>query len=207
MAVDDAALAEHVAPEKQAHPCPLHMVGLAQPTDERPATVSPRHWATLLDAGWAGRLRAPDGQTRFKIRYYGELLDGLIVDGEAPALVYAVAESGEPILLFDAGTHGYNALLCDLHDPQELSARQADRWYVDSDGADTFDIVVWAGFNIDWDEEREEHVDPDDPDMVPTVDGRRMPFEAVKQAGFDTFYVVVTNVHGRATDVIQEELA
>jgi hypothetical protein len=192
---------------ERLHPCPPHLAGLAQPTAERPATVSPQHWAKLLQAGWAGQLRAANGQTRFQIRFHGDLLDGLIVEDEAPALVYAVDGSGERILLFDGGMHGHNAMFCDEHDPQALAARRAERLYVDSDGEDTFEILIWVGHNIDWDEERDEHVDPDDPDMVALIDGRRMPFEVVRQAGFDAILIVATNLSGHATDVVQEELA
>ena len=56
---------------------------------------------------------AADGADRFRIRYYGELYDGLITDTEdAPARIVAIEpESGREILLFDGGRHGYNAML------------------------------------------------------------------------------------------------
>ena len=68
---------------------------------------------------------AADGADRFRIRYYGELYDGLITDTEdAPARIVAVEpESGREILLFDGGRHGYNAMLCDEHDEETLENR------------------------------------------------------------------------------------
>lgn len=161
-------------------PCPAHLVEWAEPTDERLATVSPQHWASLLAVGWAGRLRTPSGQTRFQIHYSGDLFEEAIVeDDNAPALIYAVAaDSGESIVLFDGAAHGYNVVFCDEHDADKLAARRANQRYVDADGESTFEIQVWAGYNIE---------------LEPPV--------------FDAFLAVATNGSGRATEVVNEELA
>ncbi|MER6355929.1 hypothetical protein ABT186_29960 [Streptomyces sp. NPDC001634] len=131
-------------PRPATYPGPPHLAGLTEPA-ERPAHVSERRWADLLGAGWAGRLCGPAGQTRFRLRYHGDVSEGLITDDAQglPALVHAVPASGEPVLLFDGSAHGYNALFCDTWDAQALRARRADRTYVDADGEDTFELVVW----------------------------------------------------------------
>ncbi|MFJ9588737.1 hypothetical protein [Streptomyces acidicola] len=197
-------------PGADTRPGPGHLRGLTEPA-LRPAHVSERRWAGLLDVGWTGRLRGPDGSNRFRLRYHGELYDGLITDEAqgVPALVYAVPTAGEPILLFDGAAHGCNALFCDTWDAGALSARRAEQIYIDADGEDTFELVVWVGYNIDWDEEDERATveDPDDPGLARLVDGRRLPFPVVAADGFDAISVMATNNRGHAFDVVSEELA
>lgn len=189
-----------------AHLGPPHLVGLTEPAD-RPGNVSESHWEGLLEVGWAARLRSEEGQTRFQVRYYGQLFEGLVVDDELPALVYAVTASGRRILLFDGAVHGYDAMFCDSWDEEALRTRRADQVYVDADGEDTFEVVVWAGYNIDWEDERDSLADPDDPGLVTLADGRRIPFGTARRAAFDALSVTVTNTRRRATDVVSEELA
>ncbi|MER6677521.1 hypothetical protein [Streptomyces sp. NPDC000983] len=164
-------------------------------------------WAGLLEVGCAARLRSKDGRTRFQLRYYGELLDGLIVGDDLPAQVYAVTESGQRILLFDGAVHGYEAMFCESWQADRLRTRRAEQVYVDADGEDTFELVVWVGYNIDWDDERQSFADADDPDLVTLIDGRRIPFEVARHAAFDAVSIFATNMRGRATDVVSEELA
>ncbi|WP_416966705.1 hypothetical protein [Streptomyces sp. 4F14] len=185
---------------------PPHLLGLTVPAD-RPGNVSENFWAGLLEAGWAGRLRAEDGRTRFRLHYYGQRWEGLVCGDELPALVYAVTEPGQRILLFDGAVHGYDAMFCESWDADGLRTRRADQVYVDADGEDSFELVVWAGYGIDWDEERDSFADPDDPGLVVLADGRRVPFEAARHAAFDALSVTATNRRGRATDVVSEELA
>ncbi|MER6525908.1 hypothetical protein [Streptomyces sp. NPDC001508] len=185
---------------------PPHLVGLTEPAD-RPCHVSERVWAGLLEVGWAARLRSDDGRTRFQLRYYGERLEDLIVGDKAPALVYAVTESGQRILLFDGAAHGHDAMFCDSWDADTLRTRRADQVYVDADGEDTFELVVWVGYNIDWEDERESVVDADAPDLVTLVDGRRIPFEIARHAAFDALSIWATNARGRTVDIVSEELA
>ncbi|MEU1184919.1 hypothetical protein ABZ464_46360 [Streptomyces sp. NPDC005820] len=187
-------------------PGPPHLVGLTESAD-RPGNVTGNFWAGLLEAGWAARLRSKDGRTRFQLRYYGELFEGLIVGDDLPALLYAVTESGQQILLFDGAAHGYDAMFCESWDEDGLRTRRADQVYVDADGEDTFELVVWAGYNIDWEDERQSFADADDPDFVTLVDGRRIPLEVARHAAFDAVSITATNARGRATDVVSEELA
>ncbi|MEU0407697.1 hypothetical protein ABZ307_07675 [Streptomyces griseorubiginosus] len=193
-------------PGTATRPGPPHLLGLTEPAD-RPGNVTEHFWAGLLEVGWAARLRSEDGRTRFRLRYYGELFDGLIVGGDVPALVYAVTESGQRILLFDGALHGYDAMFCESWDDDRLRTRRADQVYVDADGEDTFELVVWVGYNIDLEDERQSLADADDPDLVRLADGRRIPFEAARHAAFDAVSVTATNARGRATDALSEELA
>lgn len=189
-----------------ARPGPPHLAGLTEPAD-RPCHVSEHVWAGLLEAGWAARLRSADGHTRFRLHYYGERFEDLIVGDTLPALVYAVTEPGRRILLFDGAAHGHDAMFCDQWDKDALRTRRADHVYVDADGENTFELVLWVGYNIDWEEERESFVDADAPDLVTLVDGRRIPFEAARHAAFDALSLFATNARGRAVDILSEELA
>ncbi|MBT3150794.1 hypothetical protein HTV45_07815 [Streptomyces sp. CHD11] len=189
-----------------ARPGPPHLAGLTEPAG-RPGNVSEPYWAGLLEAGWAARLRAEDGRTRFRLHYYGQRCEGLITGDELPALVYAVTASGRRILLFDGAAHGYDAMFCDTWDEDRLRTRRADQVYVDADGEDTFEVVIWAGYGIDWEDERDSFVDADDPGRVTLADGRRIPFDTARRAAFDALSITATNARRRATDVVSEELA
>ncbi|MBP1158212.1 MULTISPECIES: hypothetical protein [Rhodococcus] len=191
---------------RTTRPGPPHLVGLTEPAD-RPCNVSENFWAELLEVGWAARLRSQGGQTRFQLRYYGERSEGLIVGDDLPALVYAVTESGQQILLFDGAAHGHDAMFCDSWDEARLRTRCANQVYVDAEGENTFELVVWVGYNIDWGDERHSITDADDPDLVTLVDGRRIPFEVARHAAFDAVLISATNVRGQATDAVSEELA
>ncbi|WP_447003471.1 hypothetical protein ACRAKI_27930 [Saccharothrix isguenensis] len=193
------------------HLGPPHLEGLTAPA-VRPPNVTDREWAGLLAVGWAGALRTPDGRTSFRLRYHGELVEGRVTGGDVtgedvPALVHAVADDGRSFLLFDGGAHGYDALFCDTWDEEALAARTADRDYVDEDGEDTFELVVWVGYNVDLEEERDSFAAEDDPDRVILTTGTTMPFATARRTAFDALSITAVNARGRAFDVVQEELA
>ncbi|MGW7572043.1 hypothetical protein ACWGJV_38005 [Streptomyces tendae] len=83
----------------------------------------------------------------------------------------------------------------------------ANQVYVDADGEDTFELVIWVGYNIDWEDERQSFADADNPDLVTLIDGRRIPFEMARHAAFDAISIIATTARGRATDVVSEDLA
>lgn len=182
---------------------PLHLDGLTVAAD--------RERFGLPEAGWAGQLSTPDGMSRFRLRYHGELFEGLVTDddGGRPPMVYAVPDAGDPILLFDGATHGYNAMFCDEWDADVRSGRVAEATYADPDGESTFEVAVWVAYNVDWTDldERDDVADPDEPGVALLTGGRRLPFDDVERAGFDAVAITVISARGRVTDVLQEELA
>ncbi|NQD41591.1 hypothetical protein [Glutamicibacter halophytocola] len=81
---------------------------------------------------------------------------GLIVGDEVPALVVTRAvDTGEEVVLFDGGRHGYNAMFVDEYDPGDLEARQAETPF-ELGGCTEFAVEVEVFDNIDWDEEEDE---------------------------------------------------
>ena len=137
---------------------------------------------------------AADGADRFRIRYYGELYDGLITDTEdAPAKIVAVEpESGREILLFDGGRHGYNAMLCDEHDEETLANRPLQ------DLDDTlYQIEIYAFYNIDYAAERE----------VELTNGEVIDFERLQQDGMDALAIELINPQGQRREIVNESLA
>lgn len=154
-------------------------------------------------------LASPDGQTEFKVAYHGTLFNDEVIIGtvESPSIVYAITNQDEKVLLFDGSLHGYNAMFSDTWKQSNLDARRVDKTYVDADGADRFQLLIWAGYSIDYDEEWDDYVDEANPDVATLIDGRTMSRDEVRQAGFDWLAITTVNSRGRTIDILNEELA
>lgn len=189
-------------------PTPLHLVGYTRPAS-RPAGFEESKWDYLATAGWIGMLASPDGQTEFKVAYHGTLFNDEVIIGtvESPSIVYAITNQDEKVLLFDGSLHGYNAMFSDTWKQSNLDARRVDKTYVDADGADRFQLLIWAGYSIDYDEEWDDYVDEANPDVATLIDGRTMSRDEVRQAGFDWLAITTVNSRGRTIDILNEELA
>lgn len=166
------------------------------------------HVAVLeTDTGrWFG-LRSSEGADRFEIRYSGELIaeHGLIVGDETPSLVVARAvDTGEEIVIFDEGRHGYNAMFVDEHDPAVLDARQA-RIVFEHEGRTEFAVEVEVIDNIDWDDEEDEFRAADG--ALRLLTGEEISPERLRADGFDALGVTVITSDGRRLDIVDEELA
>ncbi|MBH5329908.1 hypothetical protein H9Q10_09545 [Eikenella sp. S3360] len=145
---------------------------------------------------------ALDGASRFRIRYYGELCDGLITDTEAaPAKITAVEpESGREILLFDGGRHGYNAMLCDEYSEETLANRPLQ------DLDDTlYQIEIRAFYNIDYAAEREDFCDENG--KIELANGNTVSFEQLQQDGMDALVIELISPQGKRREIVNEELA
>ena len=145
---------------------------------------------------------AADGADRFRIRYYGELYDGLITDTEdAPARIVAIEpESGREILLFDGGRHGYNAMLCDEHDEETLKNRPLQ------DLDDTlYQIEICAFYNIDYAAEREDFCDENG--KVELINGEIIDFDRLRQDGMDAITIELIDPQGKRREIVRDELA
>ena len=94
---------------------PLYLEGLTE-------IISPDSDLKLNE--WKRKLRLPNGETGFRIRYYGDLSPGpsglITATSFSRQLVVAISvDSGQEILLFDGCRHGYNALFSDSHSEAE----------------------------------------------------------------------------------------
>lgn len=159
---------------------------------------------------WRRRLKTPSGQTKFKIKFYGQRHEddnNLIVGTDhAPSLIFAVdTETEQEILLFDGCKHGYNALFCDSFTSEQIKNREVTNYYQDKDGNDTFKIVISTYNGIDYDDEFVDEVDENG--LIERIDGTKIEFEKVKRNGFDTLQIWGTIEKGKSIEVVSEELA
>ena len=159
---------------------------------------------------WRRRLKTASGQTKFKIKFYGQLHEeykNLIVGTDfAPSLVFALdATTGQEILLFDGCKHGYNALFCDTFNDEQINNRPAINFYKDQDDKDTFEIVISTYNGVDYIDEFADQVDENG--LIELVDGTKIEFEKVKRNGYDTLQIWATNDSGKTIDFVSEELA
>jgi hypothetical protein len=162
---------------------------------------------------WRRQLKSSSGQTKFKIKFYGQLhedYNNLIVGTDfAPALVFATDNAtGQEILLFDGCKHGFNAMFCDTFSDDQIKNRPANTFYKDENGSDTFEVVVSAYYQINYDDKDEEFLENvDDNGLLELIDGSKIEFEKVKRNGFDVFQIFVSNDNGTTTEIVSEELA
>ena len=159
---------------------------------------------------WRRKLKTPSGQTKFKIKYYGQLhkdYKNLIVGTEfAPPLVFAVETSTEQeILLFDGCKHGYNALFRDRFTSEQINNRPITKYYKDKEGNETFEIIISTYNGINYDDEFADEVDENG--LIELTDGTKIEFEKAKRNGYDTLQVLAINDDGKTIEVISEELA
>jgi hypothetical protein len=159
---------------------------------------------------WRRKLRTTQGQTKFNIKYFGQLHDdykNLIVGtDDTPALVLAIEPTtGQEILIFDGCRHGYNAMFCDNYSDEQKNKRKADKIYKTDNGKDTFELTISTYNGIDFDDEFSGDVGEDG--LIELIDGTKVEFETAKRNGFDTLQIFGTTDNGDIIEIISEELA
>jgi len=164
----------------------------------------------LLSHEWRRRLKTPSGQTKFKIKFYGQLHEkykNLIVGTSfAPSLILAVDNStGQEILLFDGCKHGYNAMFCDTFTEEQIQDRPATSFYKDEDGNEIFEIIISTYNGIDYEDELKDQVDENG--LIELIDGTKIEFNKVKCNGYDTLQIWATNESGHTVNIVSEELS
>ncbi|MEO7308375.1 MAG: hypothetical protein ABIR78_13570 [Ferruginibacter sp.] len=162
---------------------------------------------------WRRKLIAKSGNSKFKIKYYGQLhnkYDTLIVATEfAPALVIAQdILSGQEVLLFDGCKNGYNPMFCDEFIFEEINNRPADNLYVDKDNNDSFEIILSAYYQINFDDESEDFLDQvDENGFIELLDKSKIEFDKAKRNAFDVFKIIAVTENGRQIELVSEELS
>jgi len=160
---------------------------------------------------WRRKLKSSDGQTKFKIKFYGQqhpkYVDLIIGTDFAPSFVVAIAEStGQEILLFDGCKHGYNALFFGDYSNEQLNNRPANNFYRDREGNDTFEIIISTYYGIDYnDNEFTDEVD--NKGFIEVNSGSKIEFEKAKRDGFDVINILVINDTGQTLGIVSEELS
>ena len=183
--------------------------GVLGPTFFDDLTVHIQNPEDLQFGEWRRQLKTPSGQTKFKIKFYGQLHEeyqNLIIGTDfAPSLVLAVDSStGEEILLFDGCKHGYDSMFCFTFTAEQITNRPTDNFFKDQDGNDTFEIVITT-FNDELDEYFQNEVDENG--FIELIDGTKMEFEKAKRNCYHTLQILVTNGNGQTFEVVAEELA
>lgn len=151
-----------------------------------------------------------NGQTKFKIKYYGQLHDNLknlIIETDfSKPLIYAIDISNhQEILLWDGCKYGYDPIFCEDFNAEQINNRKADKLYIDSNGKDTFEITIATYNQFNFDEEMGEEVDKNG--FLELENGQKIMFEEAKRNAFDCLIINVTNENGETTEIVSEELA
>lgn len=155
---------------------------------------------------WRRQLKSRNGNTKFKIKFYGDLLDTLIVSKElVPQKVIAIdIISLEEIILFDGCQHGYNAMFCDTYTIEEINNRETEQIYQSKDDNEIFEVILSAYYQTDY--EVEFSSDVDEAGMITLINGEQQSIEDVKRNGFDVFGIDLID-KGQNIELISEECA
>ena len=161
----------------------------------------------LLSHEWRRKLQLDNHL--FKIRYFGvpheehkTVIAG--TDFAAPMVIAIEMGTGREVLLFDGCKHGYNAMFCYTHTPEQLN-RQPDNYYIDADGNDAFEVTISTYNGIDYDEEFSKQLNAEG--KLELTNGEWVDFDTVKRNGFDGIQIRVTSRTGKTSIIISEELA
>lgn len=158
----------------------------------------------LLPHEWRRRLKTPNGQTKFRIKFYG-VNKGIIVQTDfAPQIVCAIEGStGQELLLFDGCKHGYNALFCDKFTDEQIKNRSATTIYRDADGNDLFEIFISTFNGINYEEDFGDQIDENG--LIEIIDGSKIEFDKSKRNGFETIQIWAISEIGIKTKILSEE--
>ncbi len=162
-----------------------------------------------MDIEWRGQIKSSSNNTKFRIKYYGELMEeyGLITaDDFSEALVVAEdIETNEQIVLFDGCKHGYNAMFCDEYSDEQIKNRPLENVFKDDNGNEIFEVIVQVYHGIDYDDEIEDYYN--DNNEIELLSGEIISKDELKRNGFDFLGIQVINQNGKQISIVEEELA
>lgn len=184
--------------------------GILGPTYLEGLTIHIENPKNLQPFEWRRKLKSLSGETKFKIKYYGKLHNkypSLIVQTDfAPALVLAFEpETGQEIVLFDGYRHGYNAMLVNNDHQNTSENRIADKYYIDTSGNDTFEVIISIYYQMYFEDEFAEDIDENG--MIELIDGKKITLDELKRNAFDVLNIMLVNNEGKEIEIISEELA
>lgn len=176
---------------------PDHLAMITKPVDSLPGFENQTWFKTLP---WKAQLTDANGNTQFQLSYCGENADGLIINKpEHPIIVYATnSDTGEKVTLFDGRVHGYEALLIENFENQVPSKELI---YEDEDGNVSFQIYLWAAFNIDFEDEY-----PGEK-QIKLINGSSADIGWLQKNAFDAFGIIVKNKQQHYFTALELELA
>jgi hypothetical protein len=116
--------------------------------------------------------------------------------------------SGQEVLLFDGCKNGYNAMFCDEFTIEQINNRPADNLYFDKDNNDSFEIILSAFYQINFDDENEDFLEQvDENGFIELLDKSKIEFDKAKRNAYDVFQLIAIPENGRQIEVVSEELA
>jgi hypothetical protein len=180
---------------------PAYLEGVTEPVE---------HTGKLKTYEWQGRLKTPQGHTRFNIEFYGQTHNHLIVGTDvAPALIFAKdLVTGEKILLFDGCKHGYNAQFCDTYTKDQINNRPTDQIYTDKEGNNDFEIIISVYYQFNYEDAEEGFLENvDENGWIELANGSKMEFINAQRNGFDVIQIFAINSAGKRIEMVSEELA
>jgi hypothetical protein len=151
------------------------------------------------ECNWKGRIQY-NGINKFKIFCNGIIVENYLANNDDVPLIININPIGtkNKIIIFDERCHGYNALLIENIAKNKYSDEIA---FIDKDGKDIFEIIVWANYNIDFDDEF-----PNKKEFELT-DGRIETLENIRRNAFDSFGIMTQNELGNVYNILEMELA
>lgn len=168
-----------------------------------------KYFKDLIDIEWRGQIKSSSNNTKFKIKYYGDIFEEynlIVMTDFAPCLVVAVdTETNEEILLFDGCKHGYDAMVCDTYTNEQITNRPLSKTFIDKFDSDTFEIVITLYYNFDFYNELEDFQNEEG--NVELVSGEIITVDTLVRNGFDSIEVKLINEDGKETVIVSEELA
>ena len=137
---------------------------------------------------------------KFKIFFNGIIVENYLVNNDCIPLIIKINPAGtkDKITIFDERYHGYNALLIENIEKNKLSD---EIQFIDKNGKDLFEIIVWANYSIDFEDEY-----PNKKELELT-DGRIETVENIKRNAFDSFGIIIQNELGNVYNILEMELA
>lgn len=167
------------------------------------------YFKDMIDIEWRGQVVSSTLSRKFRIKYYGEIIEKhqLICDSKvAPVLVFAEdIDTKECILLHDGAVHGYNAMFCDEYDLEVLSKREHEFAYLNLEGNDVFEVLIYVYNGIDYDSELEDFINEEG--QVVLLNGNIITVDELKRDGYDFIGVDVIDEKGVRRNIVQFELA
>lgn len=152
---------------------------------------------------WKGQL-TNHKETRFKIEFSGIKYDDdfIATEDNIPLIVWAIPvnEQGKKILLFDEREHGYNAIMIER---KELSEDFEIKTFISNNGSAEFEIYLWTNSSIDFEDEYNLNEEGE----IQTLDGSHRTLDHLTRNAFDYLGILVKDVSGVETKIIDIELA
>ncbi len=156
------------------------------------------------DYTWTRQLISPSGNSKFKIRYYGDRNKNLILPlKELPQNIVAISsETNEELILFDGAKHGYNAVFWQEF-PKEAHNRNTQIEY--NIGSESeFEIVILVRYSLDLKEQFDEDFEKDG--FVENNRNEKVGKEAYLN-GYDSISIFAFPKEGKKVEILSEETA